>query len=723
MTLGRVRPGCRNWGDGGVRLFKRASRFTGRESLGIWGIVKISHDKAAARACLCVALVLVGVLFLLVFRLPPRPVLDTGTRSSTVGPVTARTTYVQEITIQQAVRLSAVEVQLATWGRLTNTTHDEIRVFDGAGHLIKRAELPPGAVADNAYVHVEFPQALDVPDSGKLFVALSSADGTPSDSITAWTSPWSGHGRLYSLRSAELDQGSLVVNTLTAHQRPGSLCLRVLGLGRRALILETLVRILGLLAFAAVAAGVWWADCVKRGWVRVEAALDVKNWRKDASIAWFYLAFALIWGLALIVVTPPFQVADEPAHFFRAWSVANLEIVAQQGGKVALPENVATLPDRIGFKGSDWAANHYSAKRVAGMLWEGISQSEGAKVTTAAGYAPTGYLPQAIGIEIARVLGHSPLLGLYLARLLNLLATTFIVFLAIRTVPFGKPLLALVALLPMFVAEAASMSPDGLTLSGSLLFLALILRLITRETASARELIAASCVGVVLLNAKPGYAVLILLVFMVRPQQVRSVRRYLVWVGATIGAAFALGGAIQLAAPQMPPGYLASMGRAGVDAGGQMSFVLGHPFEFVVVLYSTFDQQALGLFQTAYGVLGWLSIGLPTIGMCAMALGAILLLARREQVPTAPWQRLVLVVTGVILAIGISAGMYTGWSAVAAPVVSGLQGRYFIPLVPLGLYAIYGLRPTRQRVTLGVLAVAVVVAAATTMVTLVRFYY
>ena len=222
------------------------------------------------------------------------------------------------------------------------------------------------------------------------------------------------------------------------------------------------------------------------------------NWKSDTGLAWFYLVIAFVWGLSIIVVTPPFQTADEPAHFYRAWSVANLQVLAHPDATVSVPENVVTLPERLGSGvGGNWASNEYSVGRAVRMLWEPISKTTREQATSAASYPAVGYLPQATGIEIARVQGH-PLLALYLGRIGNLVAAVVLVFFAIRIAPFGKPLLALVALLPMFVFQTAGLSPDVLVLSGCLLFLALVLRYAREDRLNRRELGLLAVVGVLL---------------------------------------------------------------------------------------------------------------------------------------------------------------------------------------------------------------------------------
>jgi len=681
------------------------------------------QEKTAVRLGVCLALVVLGVIFAIGFRLPAHLVLQTGDNAYPVGPITPRAAFVQELNITGPLRIASFEVLLATWGKPANTTHDEIRIFDGSSRQVQAMKLPPGSVADNAYVRVDLPDPIEIDGRGRFFVSLSSSDGSAANSITAWATHATAVGRLYSLPGADLGHGSLVKKIDHARPLKGAICVRVLGQGPRRLLAEKALRVGGLLVFLALAACAWWARTLRRWWLSGQVALGLKADVGRASTAWLYLIIALAWGLAMALITPPFQVADEPAHYYRAWSVAQLELVAQPGMVVTLPDNVATLPDRLGSAVIDWTTNHYSAGAARALLWERIAPTSRDQVTSAGSYGPLGYIPQAIGVSVARVLGHSPLLALYFGRFLNLLASVMIVFFAIRTVPFGKPFIALVALLPMFVFQAASLGPDGLALSGFLLFLAITLRLSTRPILQTADLALMACTATVFLNVKPGFVVLVLLVFMLRPRQFGSVRRYVVWVSSTLAAAFGLSALLMLVAPHATAGYLASLGMYGVDQAQQLAFVLRHPWAFAKVLYRTFDQQNVALAQSGYGILGWLSVGLPTVGMFGMTLAAILFMGYRETVRTTLWQRLVICATGVLFVCVVSLALYAGWSAVAAPVVSGLQGRYFIPALALGLFAIYGIRPRRERAILLILVAAVGSAAVTTIARLLSFYY
>jgi len=438
---------------------------------------------------------------------------------------------------------------------------------------------------------------------------------------------------------------------------------------------------------------------------------------------WFYLVVALVWGVAIVVVVPPFQSPDEPAHYLRAWSVANLQLVSSPDQTVTVPENVASLPDRIGSAMIDWRTNLYSPRLARSLLWERISLRRQEQYTSASGAGPVGYLPPAVGIAVARGIQHSPLLGFYLGRACNLLASVIIVFFAIRLLPFGKPLMVLVGLFPMTISQMASLSPDGLALSGALMFVALVLSRAQKEAVTTRDVVWLGLAATVLLNAKVGYAVLAMLVFVLAPRQLGGFKRYATCTGFVLAAAFAVAGALFLTAPAASTASLAKLGVTGVDPAGQLSFVTHHPYAFLKVLYATFETYATPLAQQTYGVLGWLQVGLPYVGMLLVGLAVVLFLGQTESVGLVAWQRFVIILTGAAFAAEIGLALYMSWSAVASPVVVGLQGRYFIPVTLLVLLGIYGVRLRTQRAAILLMIGVVAIVILTTLRALVKFYY
>src|SRR5262245_39365245 len=140
----------------------------------------------------------------------------------------------------------------------------------------------------------------------------------------------------------------------------------------------------------------------------------------------YLLAAGLFCGLVLAAVTPPFQVPDEPAHFYRAYRVSEgrLDLVPSPGRTGAeLPASVqavaTTLRDDIPFHEERKVAPRQilEAFRVPleperrSLVWFGNSLQ----------YPFVPYVPQAFGIALGRLFGASPLALLYLARCANLI--------------------------------------------------------------------------------------------------------------------------------------------------------------------------------------------------------------------------------------------------------------------------------------------------------------
>ncbi len=91
------------------------------------------------------------------------------------------------------------------------------------------------------------------------------------------------------------------------------------------------------------------------------------------------------------------------------------------------------------------------------------------------------YLTQTIGITIGRILnlGYVPMM--IFARILNLIVYSVLVFFAIKIMPFYKTTFSLIALTPIPLQTAASFSYDTLVISSCFLFIATCFRLIYKE--------------------------------------------------------------------------------------------------------------------------------------------------------------------------------------------------------------------------------------------------
>jgi len=87
------------------------------------------------------------------------------------------------------------------------------------------------------------------------------------------------------------------------------------------------------------------------------------------------------------------------------------------------------------------------------------------------------------------------------------------------------------------------------------------------------------------------------------------------------------------------------------------------------------------------GKFGWEKNYMP-FGWIVALLGLLAFLAISEKNTATRWQRGIAALIIALYLVLFSVTMYALWMPVAAPVLGNLQGRYFVPILPLLLYVV-----------------------------------
>ena len=148
-------------------------------------------------------------------------------------------------------------------------------------------------------------------------------------------------------------------------------------------------------------------------------------------------------------------------------------------------------------------------------------------------------------------------------------------------------------------------------------------------------------------------------------------------------------------------GWILLVGRtslpaaAAAHAGAQVHGLLVHPGLWGALLGSTLHiqwSQACPYCREAVGVLGWLDTTLPNLYYPSA--GLVLLAAFfASRVPAPLDARRRMAAAGLVVAavVAVFALQYLSWSPIGSGTIEGVQGRYFLPLVPfLGLALPHG---------------------------------
>jgi hypothetical protein len=418
---------------------------------------------------------------------------------------------------------------------------------------------------------------------------------------------------------------------------------------------------------------------------------------------------ALLFGFGLLYVfaMPPGQAPDETRHYLRAYHVSEghlfPEIIDGWGG-ANLPASVRDVCDtfdHLRFKEEEKVGDN--AFRA---LWRAPLDPE-RRVAVSFEWARGGlfvaYLPQALAIRLGRTAGLNALGLVYAGRLADLALATLLVGLAIRLAPVGKHVLGLLALLPVAVQQQASLSPDSANIPGSLLLIAMILRVALGATPPAGwgTVAAVAALSAWLTALKVTLAPLTLFCLAVPRAHLGSWRRYLLGGAAislaVLGAYLAVQAAGAVAGGAAPDDEGRPQGAAPQE---QMELLRSNPVVLLRVVGNTCVRLAPALGDWLF-TLGWLDTPMPPSATYPyLVLLVLVALIDRSPGPSPTLRTnaaaLATFVAGSLL---ICLAMYVAWTPFAGDVVLGVQGRYFVPLLPLVLLPLASvpLPPPRMR--------------------------
>ena len=197
-----------------------------------------------------------------------------------------------------------------------------------------------------------------------------------------------------------------------------------------------------------------------------------------APLYLFVPAVGLALGVTFTYVTPALVAPDEYTHLAAAYELASTwsgQTAADENGNLLLRECDAA---HFGTKTGDIGILAYKNEVIAETSEPGSPDVLTTHSEVKAGQGSGSYLAQALGIRLARAQGKNFYTMLLYGRLANLILYLLLAALAVWLAPTSlRGLFACVALLPMPLQLAASLSPDAAVLGLVFSFTALCLRL------------------------------------------------------------------------------------------------------------------------------------------------------------------------------------------------------------------------------------------------------
>lgn len=463
-----------------------------------------------------------------------------------------------------------------------------------------------------------------------------------------------------------------------------------------------------LLVFSAILmAGLWYGLRGKGGW-------------KPERI---FAGSVMGLGLMYLFVLPPLSAPDEVSHFISAYQLSN-HLLGQEAnapdGRVYIRSQDAFIEDMLDVMEDAGSGRREEAAMQSATPGQDTAVVLGQELTestygfikergfggasndgTAVSYqppvrtTPLAYMPQALGLMLARLVGLGGLGLLYMGRLVNLLFFTAMGYFTVKRMPFGKEVVMGAALLPMTLHLAASFSYDVMILSMSGYFIAVCLDLAYRaEKVGVRDIVSLTAVMAVMGPCKMVYGVIAGFCLLIPVRKFGAKHGgWPVWALSAAAVLGAFGGAMMLVNSQTvamyteaSEGYVAWAGEAGYT----FTQLIHSPVLVFRMCYNTLmwqgEQLYTGMLGSALGNMDQV-LNTPYVIILGLTVILVMLALRKpgESIHMSMKNRIWIWFLCIICLGALMFSMLLAWTPVTSNVINGVQGRYLLPLLPIFL--------------------------------------
>lgn len=408
---------------------------------------------------------------------------------------------------------------------------------------------------------------------------------------------------------------------------------------------------------------------------------------KNSKIEKIFLVSVISLGIVYSFIILPYMAPDEETHIGNAYRYSDVLLGEETGedGICLKRQDDVNIPLT-----SEASLNNY--KYVYNTILKApentsLVEAETAKSTGASFFV---YLPAAIGISIARILGLNSVLMLLFGRWANMLAFVLLAYFGMKKLPFGKITLFILSIMPMTIQQISSFSYDSVTLGIAFLFTCCCLSLAYGNNhVRGRDVLLLTILSVGIIYSKGGVYLPLAFAFLLIPHtkfaKKSTYLKTILLMGLFVGLTFIY----RNMAIVTSLGGLSSS-QSSISGSGEtaytLSYLLGHPMKGITVLANTVVDKSEFYVQSLVGQkLGWVSIDISNVVIIAFVVLLLLstLKSKNEKVYFKPVHKLFI----FILAAGsyglILAAMLLAWTPVTHVSIEGVHGRYFLPFMLL----------------------------------------
>ncbi len=563
--------------------------------------------------------------------------------------------------IEQEIRVtndsfSAIQLEFDTFGRKNNCSVDVV-LYNEADEAVKEWSLDASILVENYRFFLD--EDIKVDDEAMYRLRITSKDSYPGNAVGLKTS---GFDSMY---GQELKVNGRVVEDDISFSVMGRYYSGLTFL--KAFILFAVITLLTVMVIINI---------------------------PSLKIEQVFVAAFLLTGFLYTMVFPPYSAPDEAKHFATVFYYTN-----PSGAEELLDDRGKTIVRETDMVLSHWDNYKPKASTYEVIKKELLSPEVSLKST---GYfdnplsvPPTSYIPQEIGGLIGRLFGLSGVLTLYLMKICMLIAAAVLGYFTIKMAPVGKMVFFALYFTPMVMSLMTSANYDSSVDSLAFFIIAYILKLkYENEKIGIKEYVPLLVLSLIMVPIKVVYILVIFAVFVIPASKFGSRKNFLLMNGGLI----LINAVVLLAIRISSIRYIVVEGGGGTaNVHWTLGQILSNIPRACVVFAQSFFKEISFYYDTMIGQrLGWLELMVPSIVILCFSFVIFMCVfsktASEKEYEPPVRERVIFALIFLAVYCGVMLALWLDFTSAGSEVIEGVQGRYFIPALPLLLLALKGRR-------------------------------
>lgn len=554
--------------------------------------------------------------------------------SSYIGPI-LNNMYLEQTFVCDRNTLEGVSILFGTFAR-ENTSNLTITLFEG-NIKIQKWKIKANELDDNKYHDFVLDAKLKNAKNNEYIIRIETDADNESNAIAVYQNTSNSNSNLIISGEEKIDT---------------SLCYKMIySYNNKNIIFYSCIIIMTIL------------------FIFISILLYLKNFKIQNIYLFLFVCLSILYQIVL----PPNRIPDEPAHFYRAYEISEGHLISDKnsdgiGGR-ELPTGLNTF------------GTHMKISEVKDLAGETINSDRTFfTFSNTSLYAPISYMPQAIGIFIGRLITNNVLALEYFGRIFNMISIIVITYLSIKYIPYGKKIMLLISLLPMNIHESISLAPDGMVvaLSFAMISFALYLRYNVSKL-QRKHYVLMYILAIVISLYKIVYVPFCLVFFLIPKDKFGDKKNYFKHIIQVLLTVMV----VSIVWLVISSNYLIEF-NPGVDSASQVKLILTRPLYYIVALVRTYINNGEMFLYTMLGTqMGWLDIPINHIVLLLYLLLLIIATFIDNKSYSSNLINEKYIYFGLVFSIImlISTSLYVQWTPVGSTLISGIQGRYFIPII------------------------------------------